>query len=274
MARQLGHVKYGGTIGEIRHFKIKGMTGNFAGLKGGATAEQIKNDSAFVRTRENMNEFGGCANAGRSVRVGLNILMKQMSDSQLTGRLTGIMKKINLEDQTEARGYRAILISTQGKYLQGLHFNKNFSFDSSFLAPITLTSNDNRDSSVLEVAAFNPLKSVSAPAGATHFRLINALSVISDFAYNSTTKIYEPIEPALNELSNVSYSDYLDLNTEITDSTIIESALPGAPQLTANVTVLNSVGIEFYQKAGSGFYLLNTGHALKIQNVENPVVVS
>ena len=24
MARQLGHVKYKGTIGEIRHFKIKG----------------------------------------------------------------------------------------------------------------------------------------------------------------------------------------------------------------------------------------------------------
>ncbi len=32
MARQLGHVKYKGTIGEIRHFKIKGMTGNFANL--------------------------------------------------------------------------------------------------------------------------------------------------------------------------------------------------------------------------------------------------
>ena len=99
MARQLGHVKYKGTIGEIRHFKIKGMTGNFAGLKGGATGEQIKNDAGFVRTRENMNEFAGCAHAGRSVRIGLNLLMKQMSDAQLTGRLTAIMKKINLEDQ-------------------------------------------------------------------------------------------------------------------------------------------------------------------------------
>ena len=36
MARQLGHVNYGGTIGGIRHFKIKGLSGNFAGLKGGA----------------------------------------------------------------------------------------------------------------------------------------------------------------------------------------------------------------------------------------------
>jgi len=44
MARQLGHVNYGGTIGQIRHFKIKGLNGNFAGLKGGATGEQINND--------------------------------------------------------------------------------------------------------------------------------------------------------------------------------------------------------------------------------------
>ena len=156
MARQLGAIKYGGTIGDIRHFKIKGLTGNFAGLKGGATGEQIKNDAAFQRTRENMNEFGGCANAGRSVRVGLNMLMKQMSDPQLTGRLTGIMKKINLEDQTEARGYRAILISTQSKYLQGLNFNKNISFDSVFYAPFTLTNSVERDSATVEVSEFKP----------------------------------------------------------------------------------------------------------------------
>jgi len=42
------------------------------------------------------------------------------------------MKKINLEDQSEARGYRAILISTQSKYLEGLHFNKNVNFNGSF----------------------------------------------------------------------------------------------------------------------------------------------
>lgn len=266
MARQLGHVKYKGTIGEIRHFKIKGMNGNFAGLKGGATAEQIKNDPGFVRTRENMNEFAACALAGKSVRVGLNLLMKQMSDSQLTGRLTAIMKKINLEDQTEARGYRAILVSTQNKYLLGLNFNRNFSFDSSFMAPFELTANENRNSSTLTIPAFNPLNSVIAPAGATHFRLINAISVISDFAFNATTGVYEPIQPSLNEVSNVAYSAFLDIKLDIAAPTVVASALPGAPEMTDDVTVLNSIGIEFYQKAGNDYYLLNAGHALKIQN--------
>ena len=36
-------------------------------------------------------------------RQGLSQLVKQMSDPQMTGRLTGVIKKINLEDQTEAR---------------------------------------------------------------------------------------------------------------------------------------------------------------------------
>ena len=242
------------------------MTGNFAGLKGGATAEQIKNDAGFVRTRENMNEFAACARAAKSVRVGLIMLMKQMSDAQLTGRLTAIMKKINLEDQTEARGYRAILISTQSKYLLGLNFNRNFSFDGSFIAPFELTGNETRNSSTLTVPAFNPAKSVIAPAGATHFRLINAVSVISDFTFNATTGIYEPIQPDLNELSNVAYSEYLDLKTEIVDPTVLASALPGEPEMVRGVTLLNSVGIEFYQKAGNDYYLLNAGHALKIQN--------
>lgn len=75
MARQKGPLKYVGTLGDIRHFKIKGNEGYFAGLTGGPTAEQIATDPAFQRTRENMNEFGGCAMAGKSVRVGLASLM-------------------------------------------------------------------------------------------------------------------------------------------------------------------------------------------------------
>lgn len=265
MAKQLGHVKYKGTIGDIRHFKIKGLSGNYAGLNGGATAEQIKNDAAFQRTRENMNEFGGCANAARSVRVGLNMLMKQMADPQLAGRLTGIMKKINLEDQSEARGVRAILVTTQTQYLVGLNFNRNISFDNVFFAPFELTSTPERNSSMLQVAEFNPLQAIKAPAGATHFRLINAVSVISDFAYNPTTGIYEPVEPVINELSKVTYSDYLDLGTTMSAPVSITSVLPGAPSITENVTVLNSIGIEFYQKVGANYYLFNAGNALKIQ---------
>lgn len=45
-----------------------------------------------------------------------------MTNSQFTGRLTAIIKKINIEDGSEARGERAILISQQPQYLKGLDF--------------------------------------------------------------------------------------------------------------------------------------------------------
>jgi len=267
MAKQIGIVKYKGTIGDIRHFKIKGLTGNFAGLKGGASSEQIKSDPAFVRTRENMNEFGGCAAVGKSVRVGLAQLMKQMSDPQLTGRLTAIMKKINLEDQTEARGYRAILVSTQSKYLVGFNFNRNSSFEGLFTAPVEITASPERNTVTMSVEAFNAQSQVKAPAGATHFRLINAISIISDFAYNSSTKIYEPIDSVLNELSNITYSDYIEVGATVIDPVSIISTLPGSPTLATDDSLLSCIGIEFYQKAGANYYLLNAGNALKIQTV-------
>jgi len=267
MARQVGVVKYNGTIGDIRHFKIKGLSCNYAGLKGGASASQIKNDPAFKRTRENMNEFGGCAMVGKSIRSGQAQLLKQMSDPQLTGRLTGIIKKINLEDKTEARGYRAVLVSQVPQYLVGLNFNKNRNFERVFFAPFEMTADENRNVITLKVSDFAPMNYVNAPSGATHFRLINSISVISDFAYNGETGSYEPLDGSLNELGNVVYSDYIALNSTSMSNQNIENSLPGLPTMNENVSVLACVGIEFFQKIGENYYLLNEGNCLKIQSI-------
>lgn len=266
MARQKGHIKYVGTLGEVRHFKIKGNEGYFAGLKGGPSGEQVKTAPGFIRTRENMSEFTACANAGKSVRIGLASLMKQMSDSQLTGRLTAIMKKINIEDGSEARGQRAVLVSQQPQYLKGLDFNRNISFNGVFSAPSTLTATVDRNESTLSIPAFNPLSFLNVPSGATHFRIINALSVVSDTIYNPTTGSYEPAEPALNEVSNIAYSDYTPVNA-VTPAIDVTATLQGAPTITINVAVLASIGIEFYQMVGTNYYLFNAGNALKIQEI-------
>lgn len=266
MAKQKGHIKYVGTLGDVRHFKIKGNKGFFAGLVGGPSAEQVKTAPGFIRTRENMSEFAACAMAGKSVRIGLSALMKQMADNQLTGRLTAIMKKINIEDGSEARGQRAILVSQQSQYLKGMDFNRHISLNGVLSAPISLTINTDRNESTLSLPAFNPTNLLNLPLGATHFRVINALSVVSDVVYNPATGAYEPAEPSINELSNIAYSGYLPVDAVTTDFDVV-STLPDAPTLTSNVAVLGSVGIEFYQQVGSNYYLFNAGNALKIQDV-------
>ena len=266
MARQKGPLKYVGTLGDIRHFKIKGNQGYFAGLTGGPTAEQIATDPAFQRTRENMNEFGGCALAGKSLRIGLASLMKTMADSQVTGRLTAIMKKINLEDGSEARGKRAVLISQVPQYLKGFEFNRFTSFDGTFSAPHTITPGTNRDESTLDVPAFNPLNFLNIPAGATHFRIINGISVISDFEFNADTKVYEPKDAALNEMKAIEYSAYLPVD-QVTTAVSLTSTIEGPPTMTSDVMVVNVIGIEFFQEVNSNYYVFAQGNAMKISKL-------
>ncbi len=101
-----------------------------------------------------------------------------------------------MEDQTEARGYRAILISQKKQYLKGFAFDKNVSLEGVFTAPYTLSNTVAHDAATLTVPAFNPANLINAPAGSTHFRLLVALACVSDFAYNEQTGTYEPIDTA------------------------------------------------------------------------------
>lgn len=264
MARQKGLMKYTGTIGDVRHFKIKGQQGFFAGLVGGPTAQQVKSAPEFERTRENMNEFGGCAKAGKSLRTALSALMGKFTDSQVTGRLTSIMKKINLEDGTEARGYRKVEISTQRKYLDGFEFNKNLSVSGIFNAPYDVNHDVDRTSADFIVDEFLPVDLISAPSGSTHFRLLNVLAVLADFSYNPTTGSYEPDDMDNNELNVVEYSPYIPLNQSYAGTTLTAS-LPGTPTLGANVTVVQCIGIEFFQEVNNQYYPFASGNCLKIE---------
>lgn len=266
MAKQTGLVRYSGSMGGVRHFKIKGLEGDFAGLNGGPSAEQINNDEAFARTRENMKEFGGCASAAKSIRIGLAQLMRQMADSRLAGRLTALMKQIQLEDTGNARGERAVLVDANPTVIEGLDFNKNVSMGGIFNAPFTLTNTPARDSATFTIPSFNPANLINAPAGATHFRLVNAINVVSDWKYNSGTDEYEPTDPTLSALSDVQYSPYTDLSAA-TPAIAITTTLPGSPTVTATVVVMNNIGIEFYQQVGANYYLFASGNVLHCEDV-------
>ncbi|HCN84431.1 MAG TPA: hypothetical protein DIT07_12540, partial [Sphingobacteriaceae bacterium] len=182
-------------------------------------------------------------------------------------RLTAIMKKINLEDQTEARGYRAILISTQRKYLKGFNFNKNQAFKSIFTQPLALENLADRSSASVILPQFDPRNSVYPPVGATHFRIVHALAVISDYAFNATTKAYEPIAFQENELSAVSYSGYIPVDQATAAVMTIEADLAPPAAISADASVLQCIGIEFFQKVGVQYANLYAAGALHVAEI-------
>jgi hypothetical protein len=176
------------------------------------------------------------------------------------------MKQINLEDITSPRGERSIEISANQSVLKGLNFNENLSLSGIFNAPYSLSNTPARDSATFNIPGFNPANLISAPAGATHFRLVNAIAVASDWVYNSATGKYEPTDASLSELSDIQYSGYLDLNVAV-PLTTITSTLPGSPVMTPSVSVLSCIGIEFYQQVGPNYYLFASGNALRVDTL-------
>jgi hypothetical protein len=96
---------------------------------------------------------------------------------------------------------------------------------------------DRLTSKFTTVAATSNNASINAPAGATHFRFINAIGVVSDFAFNDATGTYEPTNPELNELSNTTYGAYTPLNAAYAGE-VLDASLPVGTVMTADVSVL------------------------------------
>jgi hypothetical protein len=265
MAKQSGVLRYKGNLGGISHYRMKGVTDDLAKIANGPSKEQIANDPAFIRTRENNAEFGASAKVGKNLRVGLASVIKNFADPQVTGRITKIFKEINLKG-TGSRGKRNIKLSTNREMLENFDFNKTITFGSVFNAPFTLTPNAARNESTLVMPAFNPWDFVNAPAGATHFRILNGISVISDFNYNNITKKYELATPTLDQKSAIVYSSYLPLDLSASATSIV-TTLTGSPTMTTSVSVANVIGIEFYQFVDGQYYMFNSGNAMKIGKV-------
>ncbi len=67
---------------------------------------------------------------------------------------------------------------------------------------------------------------ISVPTGATHYRMINAVSVVSDVAFDAQSKPFLPTNPALNEISAVKYSPYQSLLQTSGNSISLVALLP------------------------------------------------
>ena len=66
MARQTGLIKIKGTLDNVNFYKTQ--DGDLARMKTQVDADRIKNDPAYIRTRENNAEFGNSASAGKLLR--------------------------------------------------------------------------------------------------------------------------------------------------------------------------------------------------------------
>lgn len=236
-------------MGGVSFYKTK--DGFLARTKGGVSADRIKNDPAFERTRENGAEFGRAGAAAKLLRTSLRVLILHSADGRMASRLTREMVKVVRADETNARGMRNVL-DGEVELLQGFEFNQNGKLSRTLFAPYTTTIDRVAGSVEVDIPAFVPGNRIAAPQGSTHVKLV-AAGLEVDFE-----------------------------NGQYVVNTSESALIPWGPQNQAAIQLVNAVtpasdkplflafGIEFYQEVNGQWYPLKNGayNALSLVKVD------
>jgi hypothetical protein len=249
MARQTGLIKIKGTLDNVNFYKTK--DGDLARMKTSVDANRIKNDPSFERTRENNEEFGNSANAGKLVRDAVRPMALNASDGKVVSRLTQVMTRIKNMDTTSVRGKRnvgeGILDPNALLMIKGVEFNREALLSAILFKPFAV------DTATGEIVITNliPQMDIVWPQGATHIQLTAGFASV-DFT-NGDKDLQ--ISPAVN------------LPIDGTQSTVV---LTPATAPTVAGTNLHLLKIEFFQEVNGVQYTLKNGayNALKIVDVQ------
>ncbi len=261
MGRQVGLIKVKGNIGGVSFYKSNGE--DLARVANGPSKNKIQNDANFVRTRENNQEFGGAAMAGKALRYAMGAALLTVADNKLTARLTALFKELSSKSPG-VRGKRAIHMMTQTALFINFEFNKKLTFNSVFSAPFVSAVPSGRGTITVDIAPFNVNAFVHAPAGATHFKVFSVLGLVPDFTYNDVANSYEPLFITNANLSTVSYSPAISLSQPVTAPISLANDLQQVNLLPGVVNVIHAMGVEFYQRVDNVDYVLAQGNAMKI----------
>ena len=248
MARQRGIIKLTGKIGDLSFYKSK--DGFLVREKGGVDGDRIKNDPAFVRTRENGQEFGLAARSGKLVRDAFRPMMMRASDKRVTARLTRVMSSIRKLDTTSARGERSVAVAIQNQaakdMLKGFNFNNRSMLNAILYRPFSVDTANGE----ITIVDLNPMNHIVSPANATHIAFTAAWGKV-DFAEGTF---------------NVEASNAVNLALDNTQSTVTLTP-SGAPAGSGTDVFL--LLVEFFQEVNGTQYSLNDGgfNALNIVEV-------
>jgi hypothetical protein len=202
MGKLAGIIKLEGTLDGLTFYKSQ--DGYMVRTKGGISKKRILNDPAFVRTRENIAEFGLNATAGKWIRNSIGPLLNRAKDPKLSSRMLQLMSAIKNQDTNSVRGQRMVsngLATEAGKQLlKGLDFNNRAILGAVLHSPYSLDTATGE----ITIADFSTQEQLRSPDNATHVSFRTAF-VALDLATGIFETCYSPVSNLVIEagVSNV-----------------------------------------------------------------------
>lgn len=244
-----------GRIGDITFYKRGDKT--IIRLNEGISRHQIKNMPNMINNRLNRREFVACSKTASAIYTGFNKLLIEISLKYRTTKnnLVSLLRRVQQDLSYLPLGTRTIQISS-------VLFDYSFSqilFNT--IARMTILTNATATDVNIQVPKFNPNLLITAPTGATHYRLIFSIELMQHVTFNPVTKNYN--RPVFNH-KETKYGIYQELLPPITVEEFIFFY-----NCVGDCNIILAVGIAFYTESGGVFTNLYTDNGAKILDVFN-----
>lgn len=191
-------------------------------------------------------------------------MVKLMGDSYLSARVSGLMKRVNSAG-TGKRGERDIDVVAMRDLFRGFEFNKQLPFKSVFYAPNPVpTIEAARDIVSWKIDDFDTAAFITAPEGATHFKLVLAAGYVSNYSYELATNSYEPVDDTVNGLGGTDISAAIPIGGMVGGLTTLEIDMTGLGAIPATSALFVSTGIVFYQEINTELYELAQSNTMVV----------
>lgn len=235
MAKQSAIIPFEGTLGNITFYKSE--DGYRVKRKSSISKKRLATDPAFQRTRENGAEFGSAGTGGKILRIALQELLKNATDSKMVSRLTREMLRVIQADTINARGKRRIMDGDLN-LLYGFDFNIKGKLTTTLSAPFSPVIDRAAGELSISIPSFVPDRMLQVPEGASHYR-INSAGAAVDFEQKK-------------QVADVQRTAILPWNGSAAAAVLLTHALPAGSTLP----LFLAMGVEFYQEMNGVMYPL------------------
>lgn len=260
MGRQKGAIKVRGKVDGISFYQMEGK--DVVRKAYGHSRKRIDKDPRLGSIKANITEFGAAGLAAGSVRMLLAIVLKRLDTGRVQNRLLRIFQEIYKRDKKSRPGQRAIQLSMCRELLEGFEFSLRTSFGETFGAKIKLGQEQGRGATI-GITAVHGTKQIKSPAGATHFKLTSYQCLVSDYLYDPKIKSYQPVKEVSRQMLVMAETGLLELKEKQKDL-LLKTMFSKNTPIGDGVSVLLSLGIEYYRYEKGSFLPLKEGRCLQV----------
>lgn len=256
MAQVSGLFHVNGRVGNLTFYTRNGKT--CVRLRGnGVSRSRIKYDPRMSHVRRNMSRFKGLAAGAKSFSSAIAAL-RDFRDSSMHSRAVSLFSRI--AKATDAHSSQPpLLVSQHKRLLKGFQLNKKLEFEK--LCVLSEESARCTPQCVGgELTVMHCTREMFPTA--THFRLVRALVVLSDTIFDKRIGKYVSVSPDIDGKHAVSRSGFIAFDKDRYDVTL-RTILP-VESIPPSATVLELLGIEFFQKVNDDYLPFTKAKAMKI----------